>query len=261
MAQDSYTARAIVLRKTKLGESDLIVTLLAESGSQVRAVAKGARKPSSPFAARLELAAECDLLLASGRSLDLVKEARIVAGRESLRRDFERLALAECMLELLGKATQADLEHPSLYPMTATALDALERVEAARAPLVAVAHLVKTFAFAGIRPELRSCVSCGRGLLPQAGEADDRLACSFEEGGVVCRSCAVGLGASELEPGLASWLDAALHATFAELAETAMPSDLARAALAFCRAWSRTHLGAELKSVGFALSSVMIGTR
>ena len=55
MAARTYTARAIVLRKTKLGESDLVVTLLAEDGSQVRAVAKGARKPSSPFAARLEL--------------------------------------------------------------------------------------------------------------------------------------------------------------------------------------------------------------
>ena len=55
MASATYTARAIVLRKTKLGESDLIVTLLAQDGSQARAVAKGARKPSSPFAARLEL--------------------------------------------------------------------------------------------------------------------------------------------------------------------------------------------------------------
>ena len=52
--QPTYDARAIVLRKTKLGESDLIVTLLAQDGSQARAVAKGARKPARPFAARLE---------------------------------------------------------------------------------------------------------------------------------------------------------------------------------------------------------------
>ena len=37
----TYDARAIVLRKTKLGESDLILALLAEDGSQIRAVAKG----------------------------------------------------------------------------------------------------------------------------------------------------------------------------------------------------------------------------
>ncbi len=77
MASATYTARAIVLRKTKLGESDLIVTLLAQDGSQIRAVAKGARKPSSPFAARLELYSSVDLLCSKGRSLDIVKEARI----------------------------------------------------------------------------------------------------------------------------------------------------------------------------------------
>ena len=52
MAQPAYSLRALVLRRTKLGESDLILTLLSEDGSQKRAVAKGARRPMSSFAAR-----------------------------------------------------------------------------------------------------------------------------------------------------------------------------------------------------------------
>ena len=52
MAQPTYSVRGIVLRKTKLAETDLIVTLLADDGTQRRAVAKGARKPSSTFASR-----------------------------------------------------------------------------------------------------------------------------------------------------------------------------------------------------------------
>ena len=78
MAQPTYSVRGIVLRKTKLAETDLIVTLLADDGTQRRAVAKGARKPSSTFASRLELYAEADLLCSVGRSLDVVKEARLV---------------------------------------------------------------------------------------------------------------------------------------------------------------------------------------
>ena len=54
MAQPTYSLRALVLRRTKLGESDLILTLLSEDGSQKRAVAKGARRPKSSFAARTE---------------------------------------------------------------------------------------------------------------------------------------------------------------------------------------------------------------
>ena len=80
MARPTYTARVIVVRKTKLGESDLILTLLAEDGSQLRAVAKGARKPKSSFASRLELFSVADVLCARGRSLDVVSEARLVEG-------------------------------------------------------------------------------------------------------------------------------------------------------------------------------------
>ena len=80
MARPTYTARVIVVRKTKLGESDLILTLLAEDGSQLRAVAKGARKPKSSFASRLELFSVADVLCAKGRSLDVVSEARLVEG-------------------------------------------------------------------------------------------------------------------------------------------------------------------------------------
>ena len=49
MGERTRNDRVVVLRKTKLGESDLILTLLSSDGSQIRAVAKGARKPKSPF--------------------------------------------------------------------------------------------------------------------------------------------------------------------------------------------------------------------
>ncbi|WP_179184937.1 DNA repair protein RecO, partial [Collinsella vaginalis] len=52
----TYRETCIVLDKTKLKETDLILTLLARDGRQIRAVAKGARKPGSRLAARCELA-------------------------------------------------------------------------------------------------------------------------------------------------------------------------------------------------------------
>ena len=74
----AYPLRALVLRKTKLGETDLILTLLSEDGRQVRAVAKGLRKPGSRFGGRLEPYSVVDLLLHTGRSLEVVTEARTV---------------------------------------------------------------------------------------------------------------------------------------------------------------------------------------
>ena len=66
----TYRTKVLVLDKTKLKETDLILTMLDERGRQVRAVAKGARKPGGRLAARCELFCTVDMLLAHGRSLD-----------------------------------------------------------------------------------------------------------------------------------------------------------------------------------------------
>lgn len=50
----SYRDEAVVLRTHDLAESDRIVTLLTRSHGQVRAVARGVRRTSSKFGARLE---------------------------------------------------------------------------------------------------------------------------------------------------------------------------------------------------------------
>ena len=83
MASPTKTITALVLRRTKLGETDVIVTLLAEDGSQVKAVAKGARKPTSSFASRLELYSVAKILVAEGKNLDIVKEVRLLETKRS----------------------------------------------------------------------------------------------------------------------------------------------------------------------------------
>ena len=69
MASATYQSRVLVVKRTKLGETDCICTLLSQDGSQIRAVAKGARKPTSPFTSRLELFSVCDVLFAKGSRL------------------------------------------------------------------------------------------------------------------------------------------------------------------------------------------------
>ena len=61
----TYRTKVLVLDKTKFKETDLILTMLDERGRQVRAVAKGARKPGGRLAARCELFCTC-LLYTSG---------------------------------------------------------------------------------------------------------------------------------------------------------------------------------------------------
>lgn len=249
MAEPTYAARAIVLRKTKLGETDLVVTLLAEDGSQMRAVAKGARKPSSSFSSRLELYSLVDGLFARGRSLDVVKEARLVESNEKLRRDMEHAAGAAPMAELLDRVTQMGLENPRLFALTQAALASLCRVPAAQVPAVCAAHLLKTLAFAGLRPSLDVCVGCGQPV--STGGPNGSLLVSYAEGGVVCASCRSRIAAVPVPAATVGWCRAFLGSTFAQIETMEVDPSASFAVLRFCQLWIREHVGANLKSLNF----------
>lgn len=252
MGQPTYSQRALVLRRTKLGESDLILTLLAADGSQARAVAKGARKPKSSFAARTEPFCEVDLLCARGRSLDIVKEARLVSAHAGLREGVEGSAAAMPMLELLGRVSQPNLANARLYPCTVAALAAMDGADDGHRAAMAAAHLLKTLAFSGLRPSLEVCVGCGD---PVALEEGARVPFSAIEGGVVCAACRSGLETVPVEAATLCWGQYFLTSTFADLARG--PADLAAtfAVLHLVQQLVRAHVGSPLKSLEFLFAS------
>lgn len=252
MANPTYSCRAIVLRKTRLKESDLIVTLLSETGAQLRAVAKGARKPTSQFASRLELFCEADLLCAEGRNLDVVKEARLVRGREGLRASVEHSIAAAPAAELLERITQADLDEPRLFRASSVAFDALEAAPRALAPAIAGAHLLKVLAFAGLRPSLDACIVCGMPL--DVALTDVTVRFSFREGGLVCSDHARTVETVPMPIATVAWSQAFLASTFSELLRRPVPLDASFAVLRLVQGLIREHVGVRLKSLEFLLS-------
>lgn len=251
MAVPTYTARGIVLRKTKLGEMDLIVTLLAEDGSQLRAVARGARKPGGSFAGKLELCNTVDLLLSKGRSLDSVKEARLVRSHPAFMADMDVAACASCIAELVERVTQVDLRHERLFGMVGAALDALEGASGAQARYLTAAALLKVFAFTGITPQLSSCAVCGS---PLEGAGVSTLF-SVSEGGAVCASCRDRADAHPVRGDAVRLAANLLMATFPAVLETEASPEAARDVLELCREWSRFHVGSRIRSLDFLLDS------
>ena len=78
-----------MLRSVKLGEADKIVTVMTQGSGKVRAVAKGIRKTTSRFGARLEPFTHVSLMVYRGRgSLDTVSQAEIVSPFRALRGDL-----------------------------------------------------------------------------------------------------------------------------------------------------------------------------
>ena len=172
---------AVVLRRHDLGETDRIVTLYTSVHGKLRAIAKGVRRPTSKLGGHLELFTHNHLMLARGRSLDVITQVETVSSFIGLREDLWRTGLAYYIAELVDRLTEDRSENVALFDlMVAT----LERLATASRPDLAVRFFeVQAVGLLGFRPELRNCVHCRRSLEP-LGNAFSNL-----HGGILCRTC------------------------------------------------------------------------
>lgn len=240
----TYRTRAIVLDRTKLGEQDLILALLAEDGRELRAVAKGARKPGGRLAARVELFSETDFLIAAGRSLDVVSEASLVEAHAGLRGEYERVAAASAVAEVARLTCFEDAPDPFLHPICSRALRACEEApDQPHLDLVVAAYVMKVLAHGGWRPELEGCCACGDAAVTYFSSA---------AGGVLCSSCAREVaGAQPLTASQLGWLRALIRSTFDELLAAAIDAETGVFLLGLAHSWAATHLDARLRAMEF----------
>lgn len=248
-----YPLRALVLRKTKLGETDTILTLLAEDGRQVRAVAKGLRKPGGRFGARLEPYAVADLLLHSGRSLDVVTEARSVATHAQLREDFDRSSAAAVVADLLDKISVEGQSEERLFALATTTLDVMETAPVDCLPTLVVSFLAKAMAMHGYRPQLESCACC-------ASEVGESEAFSIASGGALCANCAeLDASTVRFSPEGRAWLSALMQARMAEIPGMGMPPAAVADCFSLLRAFIAYHVPARLRALDFYAGQVPLG--
>src|ERR1700761_1639877 len=101
-----YRDDGVVLRTIKLGEADRIVTIFSQGHGKIRAVAKGVRKTSSRFGARLEPASHVALQCYKGRELDVVTQVETIEAHRALREDYALFTHAIPMLEAVDQVAQ-----------------------------------------------------------------------------------------------------------------------------------------------------------
>ena len=197
-----YRDEGVVLRAIKLGEADRIVTIFTQGHGKIRAVAKGIRKTTSKFGARLEPMSRVALQCYKGRDLDIVTQAESLDSNRALREEYGLLTRSVPMLEAVDQVAQDREPNPAMYRMLTGALHTLATT---RNPLVTPAFFWKLLSLEGFHPLLDRCARCGEQPDADTAESDTRsdhelVAFDLEEGGTVCRACARG-GGRPLTPG------------------------------------------------------------
>jgi DNA repair protein RecO (recombination protein O) len=173
----SYSAEAIVLRKSNFGEADQVVTLLTRFRGKVSSVAKGVRLTNSRKGGNLDLLNHIKTQLAVGKNLDIITEVELISAWPKLKADLQRVALAYQVAELANEFLTEHQENIEVFDLTKEALTYLEAGD--KPELVVQAYQLKLLSLLGFKPELEKCVRCGE-KLPQSG-----LALSPELGGVI----------------------------------------------------------------------------
>ena len=177
-----YRDEGIVLRTQKLGEADRIITLLTRHHGRVRAVAKGVRRTSSRFGARLEPFTTVDVQLHRGRTLDIVTQVEVLAPYgQVLAADYALYTAGHALLETAERFTEVEGESATQqYLLLLGALRSLAGREHG-ATLVLDAFLLRSLAIAGYAA---SFVDCARCAAPGPHPAFNVAA-----GGAVCSTC------------------------------------------------------------------------
>jgi len=243
----AYPLRALVLRKTKLGETDLILTLLAVDGRQVRAVAKGARKSKSRLGARVEPFSVLDLLLHSGRNLEIIAEAETVATHDALRADYDRTMAASVVVDVLDKGSMEGQTEPQLFEMALVTLDVMESAPVSALEPLVLAFLLKSLAMHGYRPSLDRCAACG-------GEPEGPLAFAVDAGGILCGRCAAqGSSAQAIAPAARDALRSMLRSRMADVPAIEIDPAVARDVRWIVRAYTGFHIPARLRALDYYL--------
>lgn len=183
----TYAATGINIGTFNLGESDRILTIFTAERGLIRAVAKGARKPGAKLVGRSEPLNVNKLLLATGRSLDIITQAETVENFPQLRQDLVRLSYSLYYAELTQHFGPGLSEENATYFVFLCDAVRAQAQKSGDPAWLSLCFELGLLDLLGYRPELTYCVMCRQPL------SDASLGAFHQEwGGIICKSCLSG---------------------------------------------------------------------
>lgn len=128
------SSSAILLRRRKLSDTSLIVSWYAESLGRIDTVARGARRPKSPFAGNLDLFFEAEIAIKRSRRTQLhtLTEVTLRNPYAGIRENYLRTQTASYFVELIEISTELEHPAPELFHLLRRAFGFLDTQDATR---------------------------------------------------------------------------------------------------------------------------------
>lgn len=134
-----------IIGRIPLTETSLIVQWCTATNGILKTVARGARKPKSPFTGKVDLFFKCEIEVHPAKRGDLhtLKDLEIIDTRLGLRKSYRQTLAASYFVKLIDRAAEPATPIPELDDLLNRALNYLNDTEA---DMKAVLHFEKQLA-------------------------------------------------------------------------------------------------------------------
>lgn len=124
MSVAAETTEAILLRRSRFGETSLVLVWLSPSLGKVRTAARGAGRNDSKLRGSLDLFYHAEIHFVHGRKSDLhaLREVKLIETWKGLRDDYTRLLAASYFAELCDLLSEPGHGAPGLFDLLKRAL-------------------------------------------------------------------------------------------------------------------------------------------
>ena len=229
---------AVVLRTLNHGDTSKIITLYSRDTGRLKLIAKGVRSAKSKALGLFQPTHHLSVSYYEKQQseLQLFKSGELIRGFFQLEKDFDRLTLAQVLVELVERSAEKEEPHPKLFDLVVESLNRLNDPEESTSLTYWYFHL-QFLREMGFRPETDRCHFCGETLKHGAGLRP-------RVGGLTCLRCQpLDVHDIELSPQLIELLNQLLDNHYPEDASVKL-SEIDRRRL-WDFLWRYTHFHIE----------------
>lgn len=175
------STEGLILREQNIGESDRLVTVLTRKEGLLRAFVRGARNIKNKNCTATQLLCYSRLNFYKGREKYIIDDSEPVEVFFELRKDIERMALAQYFCELALALAPEEGEAGDFLRLMLNSLYYLAHGKRPTKQIKAVTEM-RMLSMAGYMPDLVGCRECG------AYEAPEMFFLA-KGGGILCPEC------------------------------------------------------------------------
>ena len=237
---------AILLKKTELRETSLLLDFYTKESGKIKGVLKGIRSPQPQFGALFEVFTLDRILFYERKNKDIfiISQCELIDFFPNLRKDLEKLGYAFYYTELIDSALGSGERNEEIFNLLLDSLRFLSQPGSAKR--ITRVFEIKLLKALGMMPRLNRCINCQNDILP--GNA--RF--SIKDGGVLCNQCfKIDVKAKPVLAGTLNFIDRVAETPMERVSRIKVSKDVGKGVESILRDFLNFHIDKRFKTIGF----------